>query len=446
MTVATAPAHTTPSEVHSTLSRHILADGFGLVLDLNRSQGSRIYDSREGKSYIDMFGCFATSAVGYNHPKMQDADFLNELNLAAGFKVSNSDLYTTQMADFVEAFSRAVPASLAGHMFFVEGGTLAVENCLKTAFDWKRRKNQAAGRSEAGGQVIHFREAFHGRSGYTLTLTNTDPTKTDYFPKFNWPRVHNPALTFPITEEGMAEVVAEEDQAVAQIEAAVAEHGHDIAALIVEPIQGEGGDNHFRGEFLQRLRDLADENEFLLIFDEVQTGFGTTGEWWCFEHFGVLPDAFAFGKKTQVCGICVSDRIDDVDNVFKVSSRINSTWGGNLADMVRCRRFVEIIEEDNLLANAQRVGDQILSDLQTLAGEHQGWVTNPRGRGLFIAFDLPTPEARGQVLRSMLELGVLGLPSGPQAIRFRPALNLTAEEAASALKLVDEAIGRARQS
>ncbi len=445
MTVATVRSHIAPQEVHSTLSRHMLVDGFDLVVDLERSHGSRLFDSREGKTYIDLFGCFATSAVGFNHPRMQEPEFLEALNAAAQFKLSNSDLYTTHMADFVEAFSRTVPDSLRHHMFFIEGGALAVENCLKTAFDWKRRKNLAAGRPEAGSQVIHFRHAFHGRSGYTMSLTNTDPTKTDYYPKFDWPRVHTPALSFPLTDEVLSRVAADEAQAVAEIEAAVAQHGHDIAALILEPIQGEGGDNHFRAEFLQQLRRLADEHEFLLIFDEVQTGFGTSGKWWCFEHFDVEPDAFAFGKKTQVCGICVSRRVDDVDNVFKVSSRINSTWGGNIVDMVRCRRFVEIIEEEGLLANATQVGAQLIDGLQAIADGSGGWVNNVRGRGVFVAFDLPDGEARGKVLGTMLDLGVLGLASGAHAIRFRPALNLNSEDAAEALRLVDQAITTARQ-
>lgn len=445
MTVASVRSQISPQEVHNTLARHMLADGFDLVVDLERSRGSRLYDSREGKTYIDLFGCFATSAVGFNHPKMQDPEFVEELTAAAQFKLSNSDLYTTQMADFVDAFSRTVPEPLRRHMFFIEGGALAVENCLKVAFDWKRRKNMAAGRPEAGSQVVHFRHAFHGRTGYTMSLTNTDPTKTDYYPKFTWPRIHTPALSFPATDQVLARAAEDEAQAVAEIEMAVREHGHDIAALIVEPIQGEGGDNHFRGEFLRELRRLADEHEFLLLFDEVQTGFGTTGAWWCHEHFDVFPDAFAFGKKTQVCGICVSERIDDVDNVFKISSRINSTWGGNIVDMVRCKRFVEIIEEDDLLQNAARVGAQLVEGLQAIARANQDWIGNVRGRGMFVAFDLPDPDARRRVLASMLELGVLGLASGTKAIRFRPALNFPSEDAAEALKRVGQAVASARR-
>jgi L-lysine 6-transaminase len=214
----------------------------------------------------------------------------------------------------------------------------------------------------------------------------------------------------------------------------------DIAALIIEPIQGEGGDNHFRQEFLQQLRDLADEAEFLLLFDEVQTGFGTTGKWWAFEHFGVQPDLFAFGKKSQVCGICATSRLDEVDSVFKVSSRINSTWGGNLVDMVRCQRYVEIIEEQDLLSNATRVGGHILDGFNRLEESYPGKVTNARGRGLFVAFDLPDGDIRDQTLKSMLDADVLGLASGERSIRFRPNLALTMDEADEGLDRLDRAL------
>jgi L-lysine 6-transaminase len=348
------------------------------------------------------------------------------------------------MAEFVATLSRTVPDSLNQKMFFIEGGALAVENALKTAFDWKVRRNLKAGREEKGYQVIHFRQAFHGRTGYTLSLTNTaDPRKTDFFPKFDWPRVSNPKLSFPLTADVLEQVEKAEEQSLAEIKQALRENSNDIAALIIEPIQGEGGDNHFRAEFLQQLRELADEEEFLLVFDEVQTGFGATGKWWAFEHFDVQPDIFAFGKKAQVCGICATDRIDDVDSVFKVSSRINSTWGGNLVDMVRCQRYVEIIEEDALLENASKVGALLLEGLEQLETTYAEKVSNSRGRGMMVAFDLPNPKTRDAVLEEMVEVGVIGLSSGLQAIRFRPPLSLSLDEAAEGLRRLEMALDAA---
>jgi L-lysine 6-transaminase len=435
MTLAAATSlRVAPSEVHDVLSRHMLADGFKVVLDLARSHGSWLYDSKRERDVLDFFTSFSSYPMGFNHPKLMTPEMTERLLLASVVKPSNADLYTPLLAEFVATFARTVPEAYRRHLFFVDGGALAVENALKTAFDWKVRKNLAH-------QIIHFRQAFHGRSGYTMSLTNTDPKKTQYFPKFDWPRVTNPKLSFPVTEDVLAGVEAMERRAVAEIEQARRQHGHDIAALIIEPIQGEGGDNHFRGEFLRKLRQLCDENEMLLIFDEVQTGFATTGRWWCFEHFDVEPDVFAFGKKTQICGIAANGRIDDVDSVFKVSSRINSTWGGNLVDMVRCQRFVEIIEEDDLLDNAAEMGRRLLAGLRQLEQVFPGKLTASRGRGLFAAVDLPSTELRDRALRVMNEHDLMVLPCGELSLRFRPALVITADEVDEGMRRMERALG-----
>jgi len=435
-----APAGLSPAEVHDSLGQHILADGLDMVLDLERSHGVYLYDSKHDRSLLDFFSSYSTCPLGYNHPKIDTPEFRERILPSALNKPSNADLYTTEMAEFVAVFGATIPDSLARHIFFIEGGALAVENTLKTAFDWKVRKNLAAGKGEKDTKIIHFENAFHGRSGYTLSLTNTaDPRKTQFFPKFDWPRVSTPGLHFPVDGDELARVAAAEDRTLAEIEHAIVDNPDEIAALILEPIQGEGGDNHFRPEFLQRLRDLADESEFLLIFDEVQTGFATTGRWWSFEHFNVEPDVFAFGKKSQVCGIAAGPRINDVESVFKVSSRINSTWGGNLADMVRCQRIIEIIEEDRLLESATKVGRQLVDGLWKLAAADDR-VSNCRGLGMFTAFDLPSTDSRDELLRRLLAVGLLALPAGHLSVRFRPPVSLSAEEANDGLDRVESAL------
>lgn len=429
------------ADVRESLSKHILVDGYHLVQDIEKSHGVWLHDAVRGRDMLDLFGHFSTTPIGFNHPKLVNPAMAARILPPALNKPANSDVYTTFLAEFVETFARTVPEPFRRRLFFVEGGAMAVENALKVAFDWKVRKNLAAGRGELGTQVIHFRDAFHGRSGYTLSLTNTaDPRKIQYFPKFPWPRVSNPKLRFPIEPGNLAETIAAESRAVAEIERAVAAYPHDIACLIIEPIQGEGGDNHFRPEFLRRLRELADQHEFLLVFDEVQTGFGTTGKWWAFEHFGVEPDVFAFAKKTQVCGIAAGPRVDEVESVFRVSSRINSTWGGNLVDMVRCQRVIEIIEEDGLLENAARVGAHLLDGLRRLEAIFPGRVTNARGRGLFVAFDLPDGDTRARALAALNQADVLGLASGERAIRMRPPLVLSADEATEGLLRIERAL------
>jgi L-lysine 6-transaminase len=420
----------------------MLADGFDLVFDFEKSHGAWVHDSRAGREYLDFCTFFASNPIGYNHPKMKDPEFLKVLQRVAQLKPALADLYTVEYAWFVEVFGRlAMPAHMR-YAFFIEGGTLGVENALKTAFDWKVRRNRAKGVAGLKGQqVLHFRQAFHGRSGYALSLTNTDPVKTDLFPKFPWPRVSNPGLRFPVTPEVERDVLAAEQQSLDEIDKAFADNPDDIAAILIEPIQAEGGDIHFRPEFLRALQGKARQHEAFFVLDEVQTGVGITGKMWAHEHFGLEPDAVAFGKKMQICGCMVGPRVDEEpENVFKVSSRINSTWGGGLTDMVRGGRYLEIIHEDRLVENARVAGGRLLDGLRALQQELGGVMTNARGRGLMIAFDLPSPELRGKAQDRMLANGLLLLACGVRSIRFRPPLNLASAEADAALEIVRKSL------
>lgn len=425
----------TPDRVHEMLRRHLLVDGFDLVLDTHASRGSWLVDARDGARHLDLFSFFASAPLGMNHPALvDDPDFVTELVEVAVNKPSNSDIATTYLAEFVETFAQVLGDPALPHLFFVEGGALAVENALKTAFDWKRRHNAAHGRpSQLGTQVLHLRKAFHGRSGYTLSLTNTDPVKTALFPTFDWPRIDVPAIHFPID---VAAVAAAEQRALAQAEAAFAAHPHDIACFIAEPIQGEGGDNHMRAEFLQAMQDLCHSHDALFVLDEVQTGCGMTGTPWAYQQLGLHPDVVAFGKKVQVCGIMAGGRVDEVpDNVFRVPSRINSTWGGNLTDMVRSRRQLEVIADEGLIDRAAVLGKRLLDDLRAIPG-----IDNVRGRGLFVAFDLPTPERRAAVLKRLHAARVLVLGGGERSIRLRPALTIDEEELAMAVAAIRTAV------
>ena len=426
--------------VRATLGKHILADGFDPVMDMEKSHGSWLVDERDGTEYLDMFSMFASGAVGYNHPDIVAKR--DRLVISAQNKPTLSDIYNVYYAEFLDTFSKTAIPDYLPHAFFIEGGALAVENALKVAFDWKVRKNMSNGKGEKGSRIIHFNQAFHGRTGYTLSLTNTtDPRKTMYFPKFDWPRIVNPKLSFPITDNILEEVEKNEKLAVEQIKTAITNHPDDIAALIIEPIQGEGGDNHFRDEFFIALRQLCNENEMLYILDEVQTGIGITGKWWAHQHNSVKPDIITFGKKSHVCGLLASRRVEEVENhVFSESSRLNSTFGGNLTDMVRFQIVLEIIEKENLLGNAKLMGDFLQSELQDLAEEFPLYVTNPRGLGLFAAFDLPSQTERDNLFSNLLENRLLILPSGDQAIRFRPHLNVTKDILMRALDIIKSTI------
>ena len=433
----------TPERVRSTLARHLLADGMEMVLDLEESAGVFLRDQASGDRFMDLFGFYASNAIGMNHPKMRsDAPFMKRLIEAALNKVTNSDVYTVHMAHFVQTFGRVGIPSYLPYAFFISGGSLAVENALKTAFDWKVRKNIQKGyRAEKGHQVLHMDQAFHGRSGYTLSLTNTaDPRKTQYFPKFHWPRLTNPKVTFPLNDERLAALEKHEEMALNQAKMAFHNHKDDIACFIMEPIQGEGGDNHFRPEFLHKLKAIVHENDALFIFDEVQTGVGITGAFWAHQAIGVEPDIIAFGKKTQVCGILAGPKLDEVEgHVFQTSSRINSTWGGNLVDMVRFDRILEIIEEDELVAHSKRVGGYLIERLLDLQERHHS-ISNVRGLGLMCAFDLPDKHAQKAFLAEAFKQRIIMLGCGEHSIRFRPPLTITRENIDEGMEAIEKTL------
>jgi len=389
------------------LKKNILVDGFHIVVDTEKSHGSYIVDAETGKEYLDCYSQFASQPLGWNHPALLKAQ--PHLGKAALHKLANSDMYSEDYANFVDAFSEITPDFC--HYFFIDGGALGVENALKASFDWKAQKLginslEAVNRMD----VVHFSNAFHGRTGYTMSLTNTDPVKTKRFPQFNWTTANN----LDCLRQYM---------------------GDNVAAIIVEPIQGEGGDNHFDPEVFHELRNLADTYEAMLIFDEVQTGVGLTGKMWAYEHFGVTPDMMCFGKKTQVCGFCATDRIDEKKfNVFTESGRINSTWGGNIVDMVRFSYIVNAIKEENLVSNAKEVGEYLLWNLRQIKE-----LENTRGKGLMIAFDLESSKKRDEMV-SKLQSKMIVLKCGLRSIRLRPSLTFSKKDADVASNYIQEAV------
>ncbi|HUH34859.1 MAG TPA: L-lysine 6-transaminase [Moheibacter sp.] len=427
--------------VHERLGKHILADGYPLVMDIEKSHGSYIVDEN-GEEYLDMFSMFGSGSIGYNHPHlMKKLEFLGRMAIN---KPTVSDIYTEEYADFVDTFGRvAIPEELP-YTFFVSGGALAVENALKAAFDWKTRLNQSKGIALEAGKVIHFKESFHGRSGYTLSLTNTsDPRKYMYFPKFDWPRIDTPKMFFPLTEESTQKTIELEQKALAQIHQALKDNPNEIACIIIETIQAEGGDNFFRNEFHKALRDICDQHEILYILDEVQTGMGLTGKMWGYQNYDVIPDIIAFGKKTQVCGILANkEKMDQVaHHVFKESSRINSTFGGNYIDMMRFKLILEVIEQENLVENAKIQGEFLKAELLKLEEKHSN-VSNVRGMGLFCSFDLPSGEERDAIIGEAYKNKLILLSCGDKTIRFRPHLNVLQTDIEKVMAILDEILSK----
>lgn len=414
----------TLSDYHKRASKHILIDHFNVVYDLERSHDNFIVDKVTGKKYLDAFSFIASNPIGHNHPRMFDAEFQEKLLRAARINPSNSDILSEEYVEFIETFFNIAVPEYFQDSFFIAGGTLAVENALKTAFDWKYRKLLEKGVKINPNElkVVHFKNAFHGRSGYSLSLTNTaDPRKYQFFPQFpNWLRLSAPAVHENISHD--EQNIRDQkffNRACDDIE----RQGNECAAIIIEPIQGEGGDNHFTKQFHHNLRALADKFDMLLIYDEVQTGVGMTGKMWAHQNYDVKPDIISFGKKMQVCGILSGPRVREVkNNVFEEKSRINSTWGGNLVDMVRAEQYLNIIRDENLVQNAHDRGVEILAGLKSFGLE------NCRGAGLMCAFDVKDAQTRDSLVKRCLDDGLFVLGCGTKSVRIRPSLNFSKDD------------------
>jgi len=427
--------------------------------DIWNSRGSYLKDLN-GNLYLDMCGFFSTAPVRFDHPRLRDNSFIEKMGRIALYRPSIADFWTEELAEFVDIFRKLATPPYMHHYFFIDGGSLAVENALKAAFDWKVRVNMKKGKIQKdpqeellplGTKVIHFERAFHGRSGYTLSLTHTvDPRKYKYFPKFDWFRIDPPVLYFNNDGNVANQEDVEKQQALAidKIKDLLKDHADDIAAIVIEPIQCEGGDRHIPVTFFAQLRTLADENDIILIYDEVQTGFGTTGKMWAHEYFGddARPDIVAFSKKTQTGGIMANhDRFFKIDeNVFgnagPCKSRLNSTWGGNPVDMVRCAQFLKIIDENNLIENAQKMGAYFIQGLRDLCKKFKDIIENPRGRGLLLGFDAVKPDMKFQLWTAFRDQQLLCLTCGARTLRFRPHLDLTEEEVDDALDKMNRAL------
>jgi L-lysine 6-transaminase len=252
--------------------------------------------------------------------------------------------------------------------------------------------------------------------------------------------VSSPALQFPLSDHG-EENAAARRHALDGIDRAFAEHRHDIACFIAEPIQAEGGDRHLSPDFLQAVQQRCRANDALFVLDEVQTGVGLTGTAWAYQQLGLEPDIVAWGKKTHVCGLMAGGRVEEVhDNVFAVSSRLNSTFGGGLVDMVRATHMLRIVREDGLIDRAAKLGEQLLDRIRELEERHE-FVFNSRGRGLMCAFDTIDRETRDEIIgRLYRDEQVMILGCGDHSIRFRPTLTVTEDEIAEAVDAIERVL------
>lgn len=423
-----------------------------VVMDAEASQGVWLQDL-DGNVFLDLFGSFALGALGYNHPALLATASSPAFARAAANPTSTPFLTAPDWLDFVhQVQTRWAPAGM-GSMYCVDGGGEGVESALKAAFivhgEARRRaqgrspdplqmstEEQAAWMDNASTDavVVAFEGAFHGRGLGPLSATHSKLLHKADLPAFPWPKVPFPANRWPLAQHA-EDNAREEARCVAELERVLDAHAGRVAAILVEPIQSEGGDRHASPAFFQAVQRLAGLAGAAFVLDEVQTGVGTSGRLWATEHLDLPrpPDLLCFGKKMQMGGFFSTQEF-----AITQFGRMYQTRNGDRCKAQLAQTVLHTIEVEGLLANVQQTGAIFLDGLQQLCQRHPSLLSQARGRGFLLAFDLPTPAARDEFNRRALARGVFATYTGSRSVRLRPHLVTGPEHAELALSAFAE--------
>ena len=427
------PKHPGPlgSAMLEELGRYVIATPYPFVVDLARCKGMWL-TTIDGERIFDWAGYFGSKLIAHNHPGLYEPAYVERLVLAANNKIANPDFLTPECLEYYRLLYRLAPEIMRSErleVYAVNSGAEAVENMMKYLI----ALHNAKGKGHSARRFLYFDKAFHGRTVFALGVTQTiDPVATKDF--LGLGGAGNIKLPFPANDGGrtMEENVSEVGRALGQVEGVLRLMADEIVGIIVEPIQGAGGQRVALPTFFQGLSELSDRYGVYLAFDEVQTGLGATGRMWGLDHFDLPhpPQAVAAGKKFGNGVVYMREPLEDV-------GVLDSTWGGTLSDMVRVVREVEIVEEEGLIERAEVNGRRLAEGLHRLVDKHPH-ATNVRGLGLYQGLSLDTAERKGaaiQVAREEYDLLLLG--AGRRSLRTRPNLSVTEDEVDDFLARLD---------
>ena len=420
------------------LGNYVIAEPYPFAVDLEKGNGMTLV-TVDGQELFDWAGYYGSKLIGHNHPGLLDPAYIKRLITAANNKVANPDFVTKECLDYYRLIYRHAPLVMQNpnlEVYVVNSGAEAIENMMKYLIAKYNMKCMSQGKIPGNRRFIYFDRAFHGRTVYALGVTQTvDPVATKDFVGLG--STGNLKLPFPSFDSRLshADNLSVVEKCLEKVESVLQQMSDDIVGMIVEPIQGAGGNRVALPEFFQGLSKLCHQYNVYMAFDEVQTGLGATGKMWAIDHFTLPhpPMAIASGKKWGNGIIYMLEPLKDV-------GVLDSTWGGNLADMVRVCREVEIIESENLIEKASINGELLAQGLKKLEGKHT-FMHNVRGMGLYQGFSLDSPERKSKLVKSARDnYGLLLLGAGDRTIRTRPNLSVTAEDITRFLNLLDSAL------
>ncbi len=417
--------------------KYLVTSTKSLPIVAKRGYGSFLEDV-DGNIYLDFSTGISVNNLGHIHPKVKRAveDQLDKLWHFAG-----TDFYYEEQVKAARALTEVTPGKFSKKVFFANSGTEANEAAIKISKAFTKKQ-----------QFISFIGGFHGRSQGSLSLTASKPIqRKGFFPTM--PGVEHAPYPNPYRNpfgiDGYEEPEELENRVIDFIDRYMLKTYvpvDNLAAFVVEPIQGEGGYIVPPKNFHKKLRKLADENDVLVVMDEVQTGFGRTGKFFASEHFGVEPEVISVAKAIAsgipMGGVIVNSRLD-----FSEPSLHSNTFGGNALASAACVATVNTIREENLLENASKQGDYFKRRLNELAEKEES-IGDVRGMGLMLALDFvkdrktrePNAKMRDRVELKSLENGLILLSTGLSAIRIIPPLNVTSEEIDMSMECLEKAI------
>jgi 4-aminobutyrate aminotransferase/(S)-3-amino-2-methylpropionate transaminase len=423
-----------------------------LVVDDAASRGVYLIDA-DGNVFLDLFANFALGALGYNHPRLMEVARSEAFARAAANPTSTPFVTTPEWFDLLGGLAAYAPRGM-DKIYCVDAGGEGVEAALKVAFvahgeksralrglpknplelgeDEQRRIMENAG---SDAVVVSFAGGFHGRGLGPLSATHSKVIHKADLPAFPWPMAPFPVNRWPLARHAEENARAESD-ALRELERILDTHRGRVAAVLVEPVQSEGGDRHASAEFFRAVQRLAHDAGAALVLDEVQTGVGMSGTMWAHEQLDLptAPDLMAFGKKMQMGGFFVTSAM-----AISQFGRMYQTRNGDRARAMLGLATLRTIEREDLLGNVRATGAYFLSRLEELAARHPH-LSEPRGKGFLLAFDLPTVAARDDFLKRSMRRGVFASYTGSRSVRLRPHLVTTQLDVDIAIAAFDDVL------